>query len=68
MDKNKRPVDTMAVAADGTISGTGTYMDGSVYQGPAAFEAERGETFAAFMERIAQEPAGPNHFEHFRNS
>lgn len=53
-----RPVDTMTIdPVTRVIGGTGTYMDGSEYFGPAEFEAERGETFAAFCERIEREPA-----------
>lgn len=57
MDTTKRPVDTMKTDADGTISGTGTYMDGSTYFGPGDFQAERGESFQAFMARMEAEEA-----------
>lgn len=39
------------------VTGTGTYIDGAVYYGPAEFAAEHGETFAEFMVRIESEPA-----------
>lgn len=38
------------------VTGTGTFLDGAERFGPAEFEAERGETFVAFMERLASEP------------
>jgi len=56
----KRPVDTMTITGpvgSRVVSGTGTYVDGSVYFGSAEFEAERGETFAEFMVRMETEPA-----------
>jgi len=66
-----RPIDRMVVTGPvgaRVISGTGTYVDGSVLYGSAEFESEHGMTFAEFGERMMSEPVeGAESAEFFKS-